>query len=203
MECGLHTSSLKKHVLRYYISKVYWFVYPLQACWTCRTFEIKSHARDHGPYSDKYSYKYAGLVLKLSAALCSRIGVTTNEQLLQLVHGERCGVGAAVVNEEELLMMNGYDQLQGLSPLNKRNLFKTSRVSTLLHWKLLQHLLIYSTRKSVAAVTTLVSTDQATSLVVSVDTRRVTFQEKKAPLQSTSAPKKLDPVCVSIQASCS
>ena len=65
-------------------------------------------------------------------------------------------MGAAVVNEEELLMMNGYDQLQGLSPLNKRNLFKTSRVSTLLHWKLLQRQHVH---KHYVRLSSTVSTD--------------------------------------------
>ena len=78
--------------------------------------------------------------------------------------------------EEELEVMNGYDQLQGLPPLRRRNLFKPSRLSTLLHWKLLQRLLMCAAQKKPSSpVTTSVPTDQTSSLVVSVASRKVTF----------------------------
>ena len=176
IECRLRTPTLKKHVLRYHIAKACWFAYPLRACWTCKKFETKPHAKSHGPYSENHHHEYASLVLKLFADLRSKLDVSTNKQLLSMVHSERWGTGAAVFMEEELEVMDGYDRLQGLPPLRRRNLFKPSRLSTLLHWKLLQRLLMCAAQKKPSSpVTISVPTDQASSLVVSVASRKVTF----------------------------
>ena len=65
ISCNLKVPHLKKHVLKYHVSKLWWFLYPTRACWTCRRFEIASHVKAHGPFDPvKHMARFSTLVEK-------------------------------------------------------------------------------------------------------------------------------------------
>ena len=140
-----HTSNkMKRHVIRYHICHdQWWFMYPLLSCWTCKRWEIAVHVREHGPFREEqhmgqlnnHVYEFVYFItasLKLRSPRCLP-GFVANDNL-----GDRNSSFSAV----EERVWDAYDKHQGLPPLLERTLQFPTRISSVLHWRTLQRLLL-------------------------------------------------------------
>ena len=147
-ECGV-TDRHMKHVLRKHLCQgKWWFLYPLSTCWGCRRMESSTHIRTCQPFElERHLVEYVGMVEEFLAYLRRLYGVGTNEGLLRLVVSLHLGNQDSHFEKKELEVLDAYDENHGLPRVGIRVLAAPRRVSSLLHWRTVQCLIIFGRRR--------------------------------------------------------
>lgn len=141
--CESRTNKLKRHVIRYHIANdEWWFLYPLLTCWNCLRWEIAKHIENHGPFELDRLPELAQRLEGFVQHVCSRLELTSVDELVSFVVRRQLGDNISTFSTEEILVWDAYDKFIGLPPLDKRNVQFPTRLSSVLHWRTLQRLLV-------------------------------------------------------------
>ena len=198
LECGLRTTHMKRHVVQYHIANHFWQVIPMMVCWLCRQFETPAVIKQHSGMFvvENHVGEFVRGVDSFFQFLYSEMGISSEEELLRFVWINEILMPTSSFSTAEVQALDAYDRATGTPHLPVRAAFSPERLSSLLHWRTVHHLLLRCDPTRVPkdnfqmeipndhlAITIPSSTN-------SVTTRSVEFRGKTLPTTPPRAPTK-------------
>ena len=142
--CSTSVTHLRRHSNR---SHIPWYMCPAFACAGCQTAgdlsDIKHFHQGHSKVEGETSLRAWYLLVNGFFLFISRcLGLNTAEALLSLVVTEQVLPADCPFLEEELFFLKEYDRLVGLEPKDFYSACPPTRISEMLHYKILMRLIL-------------------------------------------------------------
>ena len=135
---------MKRHVVQYHIANHFWQIIPMMVCWLSRQFEMPAVIKQHSGMFvvEDHVGEFIRGVNSFFQFLYSEMGISSEEELLRYVWTNEILVPTSSFSSAEIQALDAYDSETKTPYLPVRSAVSPERLSSLLHWRTVHHLLL-------------------------------------------------------------